>query len=51
MSATEAKVKALHDLKIVKPESHTGYRYINRFPLIGLTQQGEKTPTLDREPL
>ncbi|WHY83912.1 adenosylcobinamide amidohydrolase [Neobacillus novalis] len=45
MSATEGKVKALNDLKIEDPESHTLATGTSTDSLVlGLTQQGEKTP-------
>jgi iron complex transport system ATP-binding protein len=45
MSATEAKVKALYDLNIEDPESHTMATGTSTDSLVlGLTQQGEQTP-------
>lgn len=45
MSATEAKVKALQDLHIVDPHSNTIATGTSTDALLlGLTQQGEKTP-------
>lgn len=45
MSATEAKVKALADLKIIDPQSETIATSTSTDALLlGLTQQGEKTP-------
>ncbi|MFT4415015.1 adenosylcobinamide amidohydrolase [Fredinandcohnia humi] len=45
MSATEAKVKALHDLHIIDPYSNTIATGTSTDSLLlGLTQKGEKTP-------
>lgn len=45
MSATEAKVKVLHDLKIVDPETNTIATGTSTDSLLlGLTQRGEKAP-------
>jgi len=45
MSATEAKVKALHDLEIKDPNTNTIATGTSTDAIVlGLTQQGEKTP-------